>query len=400
MTSARLSFLFSSIGHFYVHMFMAFFAIAVVTMADEALWQMPYEELLRLWTLGALMLGLGAIPAGRLGDRWSAPAMMAVYFLGLGACSILTGIADGPVFITVTLAGLGLFASIYHPVGIPWMIRGAGPGKVGKTLAVNGIFGSFGTAGAGLVAGALIDLSGWRATFILPGIVSVLTGMVMLWFLMRHRITDTGTAGKKSHNSSRGELIRVFLLLLISMFIGGVIYHVMQTALPKLFTEQLSGVLGNGAMGVGAVFAFVFILGGIMQIVGGILADRFPLKLVYVSCWFLQILVMSGLAASAGFGIVGFAALAVMVNVAALPAENMMLAHYTPAKQHGLAFGIKFVLAFVAAPVSIELVAWVKGTTGGFVWLFAGVAMAAACVFVLLLALPPNRVQSAVIPAE
>ena len=137
-----------------------------------------------------------------------------------------------------------------------------------------------------------------------------------------------------------------------------------------------------------------------MQIVGGILADRFPLKLVYVSCWFLQILVMSGLAASAGFGIVGFAALAVMVNVAALPAENMMLAHYTPAKQHGLAFGIKFVLAFVAAPVSIELVAWVKGATGGFVWLFAGVAMAAACVFVLLLALPPNRVHSAVIPAE
>ena len=79
MDSARLSLIFSSIGHFYVHMFMAFFAIAVVTMAEQSLWQMPYEELLRLWTLGALMLGLGAIPAGRLGDWWSAPAMMAVF---------------------------------------------------------------------------------------------------------------------------------------------------------------------------------------------------------------------------------------------------------------------------------------------------------------------------------
>lgn len=326
--------------------------------------------------------------------------MMALYFVGLGASSILTGFASGPTFITITLAGVGLFASIYHPVGIPWMIRGAGQGKVGKVLAINGVFGSFGTAAAGLVAGALIDLSGWRATFVVPGVVCILTGIAMLWFLFRGQITDDGVAHKQENVSSRGELVRVFLILLVSMFVGGVIYHVMQTALPKLLTDRLAGMLGDGAFGVGAVFAFVFIFGGIMQVVGGMLADRFPLKLVYVSCWFLQIFVMSGIAASANLGIIGFATLAVMVNVAALPAENMMLAKYTPAKRHGLAFGVKFVLAFVAAPVAIELVAWVRAATGGFDWLFAGVAVATAIVFILLLALPGSQVRPAVIPAE
>ena len=67
--SARLSLLFANIGHFYIHLFTAFYAVIVLQLERD--WALSYEELLRLWTWGALLVGLMALPAGRLGDRRS-----------------------------------------------------------------------------------------------------------------------------------------------------------------------------------------------------------------------------------------------------------------------------------------------------------------------------------------
>ena len=77
----------------------------------------------------------------------------------------------------------------------------------------------------------------------------------------------------------------------------------------------------------------------------------------------------------------------VMAAAAALPAENMLLARYAPARHHGLAFGIKFVLAFGAGPLAIQFVANVNRETGEFYWVFtvlAALAAAAACCALLL----------------
>src|SRR5690606_6322836 len=128
--------------HFYIHLFTAFFF--VIVLAIEADWQLPYHQLVELWTLGAFLVGAGALPAGWLGDRWSAPGMMAVFFIGIGLTSIVCGFAETPAGLTVGLAGIGLFASIYHPVGIAWLVRHAR--SRGKALGLNGIFGSAGVA--------------------------------------------------------------------------------------------------------------------------------------------------------------------------------------------------------------------------------------------------------------
>ena len=37
---------------------------------------------------------------------------------------------------------------------------------------------------AAVVAGTLIDVSGWRAAFVIPGIVSVVTGLGYAWLCM------------------------------------------------------------------------------------------------------------------------------------------------------------------------------------------------------------------------
>ena len=397
-TSQRLAFLFANVGHFYIHLFTAFYAVIVLQLERD--WQMSYEELLRLWFWGSLMVGVMALPAGRLGDWLTARVMMTIYFLGLGGASILCGLVDGPLAMKVGLLSLGVFAAIYHPVGIPWLIRNA-LNNTGKVLALNGIFGSIGTGGAGIVAGGLIALFGWRSAFIVPGIVCVITGLVMLYCVVTGRLSTAPPVKANSVPKSRADALRVYLVLLVAMFFGGILYNVMQNGLPKFFSEELHDLIGDGPMMAGLLTSFVFISGGIMQLVGGFLADRFALNRVYLLCWFFQMVFVTLTALIGGVGLVGIAALAIMSNVASQPAENMMLARYAPEKHHGLAFGMKFVLSFLTGPLAIALIAFVREETGSMFWLFTGLGIAGVAVVLSILALPTvAREQPASAPAE
>jgi len=398
-TSTRMSLVFSCLGHAYMHLFAAFYFVIVLALERD--WGMPYHELLELWTLGALLVGLGALPAGWLGDRWSASGMMVILFVGMGTASILSSFATGPKTLMAGLAGIGLFASIYHPVGLAWLVRNSDERR-GKILGINGIFGSVGIGAAALVAGTLIDLWGWRAAFIVPGVVSVITGLVLLACLRLGVIVDAGIARPRAVPEARTTMLRGFAVLLLTMFLAAIVYQSTQAALPKLFSLRLGAWLGDGTVGVGALVGLVYGVAGVVQVLGGHLADRYRLKSVYVGFLLLQVPLLVVVAGLGGLPLVGGAALMVVFSVGALPAENMLLARYAPARHHGLAFGVKFILTFGSAPLSLMIVSWVNRLTGDFYWLFAGLAGVIALAALAALMLPRGRSggQVAVSPAE
>ncbi len=385
--SARLSLIFSCLGHTYMHLFTAFYF--VIVLALEEAWSLPYHELVELWTLGALLVGLCALPAGWLGDRWSARGMMVVYFIGLGAASILCALVDGTTALFVGLTAIGVFSSIYHPVGIAWLVRNAE--SRGKALGINGVFGSVGIAAASIVAGFLIDQFGWRAAFYVPGAICLATGLALLVCIQLGLAEEGGPRVTSEPPPSRGDMVRVFVILLFTMFCMGLIFQGTQAALPKVFDLRLRDIAGEGVFGIGAILAGVYIAGGITQIAGGYMADKYPLKPIYVGVYLFQVPVLAALAAFSGLPLIGMAALIVLLSTAGLPAENMLLARYTPARHHSLAFGIKFVLAFGAAPVAIAFVALVQERTGEFVWLFLSLAALASTALAAALLLPADR---------
>lgn len=397
--SARLAMIFSCVGHFYIHMMTAFYFVIVLTLVVE--WDQPYSELLRLWTIASALLALVAIPAGRLADRWSIRGTMVIFFIGMGISSVVCGMVSTNLALLLALSGIGIFGAIYHPVGIPWLIRSTTK-NTGKTLAVNGIFGSLGNAGAAVIAGVLIDLYGWRMTFIIPGVVCGVTGLWMWWFVLRDRIIDgAGPDESEVQNANKYDLLRVALLLLVSLAIGGIIYQSTQTALPKHFTNelqdwslQLFGAITfdtKSATGLGMLVSIVYSSSIIMQYVGGALADRYPLKNIYIICWFLQIGMLAAIAATTGLGLLGSALLAVAVNITMLPAENMLIYKYAPSRHRSLIFGIKFVITFGAAPASVALVAYIQEVTNALDMLFAGLAAATLVVALLMMFLPADK---------
>lgn len=151
MQRNQVRFLFLNVGHFLDHFFVLIFAtVAALRLTSE--WGMRYGELIPYATPAFVGLGVCAIPAGWLADRWSREGMMVIFFVGIGASSMFTSLANTPVQIALGLTLIGVFAAIYHPVGIAMVVQGRN--KLGVPLAVNGVFGNMGVACAALLNGA------------------------------------------------------------------------------------------------------------------------------------------------------------------------------------------------------------------------------------------------------
>jgi MFS family permease len=90
--------LFLNLAHAYDHFFLLIFPTAVLALAPA--WDMSYGEALAFGTSAFVTFGLGTLPAGWLGDRWSRTRLMSVFFIGIGAAAVLTGLAQGPLGLT------------------------------------------------------------------------------------------------------------------------------------------------------------------------------------------------------------------------------------------------------------------------------------------------------------
>src|SRR5262249_24509179 len=217
--SAALALGFSSVGHFFAHLLMLLYP--TVILALEGRWGMSYGELLSLSLGGFVLFGLGALPAGWLGDRWSAEGMMIAFFLGTGAAAIATGFSDGPWPLALGLAGIGLFGSIYHPVGTAWLVRDTR--NRGRALGINGHAGTIGLGAAAFVAGALTQAIGWRAAFIIPGALCTATGVALLLCLRGDGSVPEGIAHPPKLEAPRSDITRTFVALSFTMLADGII---------------------------------------------------------------------------------------------------------------------------------------------------------------------------------
>ena len=195
MSRERLNFLFLNVGHFLDHLFMLIFAtVAALRLAEE--WGMSYAALIPYATPGFVAFGICAIPAGWIADKWSRQGMMIIFFIGIGVSSIATALADSPVEIAAGLFAIGVFAAIYHPVGLAMVVHGRT--KTGIPLAVNGVFGNLGVAAAALLTGWLIDTGSWRNAFVLPGVVSIGLGVAYAAFVWSDRAAQAARAAARA----------------------------------------------------------------------------------------------------------------------------------------------------------------------------------------------------------
>ena len=366
-----------------------FATVAALSLSRE--WGMDYGELIPYATPGFVAFGVCAVPAGWLADKWSRQGMMVVFFIGIGLSAVFTALSRTPFQIGAGLLAIGVFAAIYHPVGLALVVQGRR--NTGVPLAVNGIFGNMGVACAALIAGFLIDHAGWRSAFVWPGVLSVVTGIAYVLFLrgkagtgeLEQGKTSAGRSGEKPMLSGR-MLLRVFVIIYVSTAIGGLLFQSTTFSLPKVFDEKLAGLAISATLvGWYAFLAFGFAAFG--QLIVGYLVDRYSVRVVFSLVAALQALFLAIMP-----GLTGWTAL--MVSVAfmlavfgQIPINDVMVGRITRSEWRSRVFAFRYIVTFSVMASSLPLIAWIY-SHWGFDGLFKVLAIAAACTFIVVLMLP------------
>ncbi|MEE9335610.1 MAG: MFS transporter [Granulosicoccaceae bacterium] len=390
MQRRQLRFLFLNVGHFLDHYFMLIFATAAALRLTTE-WGLSYSELIPYATPGFIAFGICAIPAGWLADKWSREGMMVIFFFGIGLSSILTGMANSPQQIAVSLTSIGIFAAIYHPVGLAMVVQGRA--KTGMPLAINGVFGNMGVACAALLTGFLIDTVDWRSAFIFSGMASV--GVGMLYFLFTRTESqvemDAGAgidANQKTEyfSFSRRTLFRIFGIILFTTAIGGLIFQSTTFALPRVIEERLTDFADTATL-VGWYTFMVFSLAAFAQLIVGYLVDNYSVRVVFACVALLQAVFFALMIQLNGIVALVVAIAFMLAVFGQIPINDVLVGRMVRSEWRSRAYGLRYVVTFSVMASAVPFIAWVH-SSWGFATLFGILSAAALLIFAAVLLLP------------
>jgi MFS family permease len=205
----------------------------------------------------------------------------------------------------------------------------ASPKLIPSTIYVNrsGVCGNVGAALAAGITAALASWLGWRAAFVIPGVVCVATGVAFLAIVPddRHR---AGTRKSEADVSFSARVaLMMFALYVVISICGGLTFNTVAIALPKLVDERLGGNVT--LLAVGGLTTAVFLCGALAQIVMGRLVEWItPIKLfaIVVSVQFLGLFWAAN---ATGMTLVGALALTMAAIYGQVTVGDIVIARYT-----------------------------------------------------------------------
>jgi MFS family permease len=369
MDKSRATIAFLNLGHFLDHLAMLIYATAVLAMAAE--FHAPYGEMLPLSLGGFVAFGAGSLPAGWLGDRWGRRPMMVVFFFGLGAALILTGFAATRWQIAADLTLVGIFASIYHPVGIAMLVSDRA--RIGRALGWNGVWGNLGLAFAAFIAGWLADHASWRAAFIAPGLFTLAAGVAFALVVPRTASPSARVAAEGARSVPDAALRRIFVLIAVATACSGVIFAATTNAMPKIFDERLAALV-HTTSGIGSLVAVVYAIAAMAQLLVGQLIDRRSLRGIFLPLALFQVPLLALAGMLSGWAMLAVCVAMMFVVFGLIPINDAMVARYASDGWRSRVYALRYVVSFGASLPAIPLVAYLQPEGGGFVPLFGVLA--------------------------
>ena len=382
-----------NLAHALDHLFLLIFATAVAAIAAD-FGIRRWEDLMPFGAGAFFMFGLGSLPAGRLGDLWGRRRMMLVFFAGMGFSALLASLAQGPWQLAGALVVLGSFSAIYHPVGIPMLVRGAA--RPGAVIGVNGLSGNLGLAAAALVTGTLVQTLGWRWAFALPGLACLALGVVFA-----RLVPPEGPAPASSRRSSAvtlppGQLARVLVVMTVASASAGLLFNLTTNGNGRLLAERLGTQVPEPST-LGLLLAGVYALASLAQVVVGRLLDRVPLKRLQLSIVLAQAPLLALAAVAQGWWLYAALLGAMILVFGGIPFTDATIVRYVDDRMRSRVAGVRLALS---AGISSTAV-WVLGPavkSAGFdsllLWM-AGISLFTAAVVLFLPSEPGEPARAA-----
>ena len=293
---------------------------------------------------------------------------------------IAVGLVQTRFQLGVALLSIGLFASIYHPVGTAMIVSYAG--KLGREMGLNGVWGNLGVASSALVTGVIGQYFGWRLAFIVPGIVTVLIGVAFALSVVHEDRKGAKQAAAQARVAKQ-DMWRVIAALLIVVIAISTTFNAVTVALPKLFAERLADLTKSPAL-LGVIAACVYVFGAMTQYTIGKLLDRHSLKTVALPLSFMLAPLLYLAATLSNLPLILVSIGIVMGAFGQVTVNDAMIGKYTTEEWRSRAYAVRYFIGFTAAGASVGLVAWLY-QQGGFVTMLH--AFGALCLLVIAAAI-------------
>jgi MFS family permease len=371
-----------NVAHALDHLFLLVFASAIGAIAVDFGIE-RWEDLMPFGVGAFALYGLGSLPAGKLGDHWGRRQMMLVFFFGMGASALIAACTQNAWQLALALTLLGAFSAIYHPVGIPMLVRHSL--RPGRTIGVNGLAGNLGIAAAAVVTGFLVKYVGWRAAFIVPGVVAI--GCGLLFARVTPEETEPPARRKQTHLELPPKLFaRVFLVITLASITASLLFNFTTNGNGELLRERFDGIVSDPAR-LGLLLAGVYVVASFTQVIVGTLIDRVPLKYLYAAIVAVQP-PLFWLAASAQGWLLYVLMIGFMVAVfGAIPFTDAMIVRYVDDRMRSRVSGMRLTVSFGVSSVAVWLLGPVVKASG-FHSLLIAMAVIAVITLATVMALP------------
>lgn len=328
--------------------------------------------------------------------------MIAIYFVGTGLSSAAVALAPDFTTLAVALFAVGIFAAIYHPVGIPMVIDTAI--NRGRTMALNGVCGNIGVSIAAGVTALLTAQFGWRSAFAIPAALFVVTGIVYLLAVPDDRRRQTPRMTSQDVALDKRMFIAVAGLFMTLALTSGLVFNALTITLPKIVDARIGREFPLEV--VGSLATAVFLCGGAAQLGIGRAVERIRPHVLVVTVSGIQLLGVVWLTYATGWPLLLALAVAIAAVYAQVTVNDIVLARYTPPAWRGRIYAMRFFLIFTSAGPAV----WGIGKLydrGGFDLVLVATAIVAAIYAVnslmitfLVASVESRRARAAALPAE
>jgi MFS family permease len=368
-----------NLAHTFTHYSLLILPTAVLAMARPGgAFGAEYGPILALATGMFVLYGLFSLPQGWLAERIGRKALMSLFFVGTGGSMLACGLVSTPLALTLALAGVGLFTAIYHPIGTALLVEVAGD-KPGRAIGVNGVYGNVGVALAPVVTAFMADQAGWRASFLLPGMLCLFLGL--FWLRMPAIDLTQHRSARPFPEIPRFLVRRALIVLLVIATVSGLVFNAFTLLLPKLMQERLAADQALLPL-VGAAAFAATLCGAVTQFSLGRLIDHRTLKSVLIPVSVILCPALALLSVLEGWVVVPLAGAVAASLFGQVTVNETMAARYIAPELRTKIYAIRFFVGFLGAAAAAPLVGFLHERTGD---LFAATALLAVCSVVTLI---------------
>lgn len=353
-------------GHFLSHFNMLVFPALVLPLSTRFDLNLTTVIGFSFWMY--LLFGLTALPWGIIADRLGARPLFFIFYTGAGLSGLAAAAGlDSEIILPLALAALGFFSGIYHPIGLGLISKEIS--RISLAMGYNGMFGNLGLGMAPLLTGLVNWLWGPKAVFL------VLSGINFcgLLFLYLAPLSESPKVAK-SLDQDNNKSLKVFLIMLVAMMLGGLVYRGSTLITPAYFelntkavynwfTTLFNGRISNNLLAT-TTTSFIFLIGMTAQYTGGKLAEKIHPRYCYLLFHLITIPMAFLIAKTSDLTLIVCTAIYFFFLLGMQPSENTLVAGLVPQRFRHSAYGLKFILTFGVGAFAVQIIGIIQSTFG------------------------------------